>query len=58
MTNSEKNIEDLKETKGIIVSLKIHLEESKRTKESLKGLIVEKEDSCHKLELEVVDLKK
>jgi hypothetical protein len=45
-----KNIE-------IIAHLKTQIEESKRVEELLKYQVNEKEESCHKLEAEVVDLR-
>ena len=39
-----------------IVHLKTQIEEAKRVEELLKDQINEKEESCHKLEVEVVDL--
>jgi hypothetical protein len=41
-----------------IVHLKTQIEESKRVEELLKDQINEKEESCHKLEDEFVDLRK
>jgi hypothetical protein len=41
-----------------IVHLKTQIEEAKRVEELLKNQINEKEESCHKLEAEVVDLRK
>jgi hypothetical protein len=41
-----------------IVHLKTQIEEAKRVEELLKNQINEKEDSCHKLEAKVVDLRK
>jgi hypothetical protein len=41
-----------------IVHLKTQIEEAKRVEELLKNQINEKEESCHKLETEVVDLRK
>ena len=41
-----------------IVHLKTQIEETKRVEELLKNQINEKEESCHKLEVEVVDLRK
>jgi hypothetical protein len=41
-----------------IVHLKTQIEEAKRVEELLKDQINEKEESCHKLEAEVVDLRK
>jgi chromosome segregation ATPase len=49
-----KSLEDLK----INVNLRTQLEEAKRVEELLKNQVNEKEESCHKLEDEVVDLKK
>jgi hypothetical protein len=41
-----------------IVHLKTKIEEAERVEELLKNQINEKEESCHKLEVEVVDLRK
>jgi hypothetical protein len=41
-----------------IIHLKTQIEEAKRVEELLKDQINEKEESCHKLEAEVVDLRK
>jgi hypothetical protein len=41
-----------------IVHLKTQIEESKRVEELLKDQINEKEESCHKLEAKIVDLRK
>jgi hypothetical protein len=49
-----KSLEDLK----INVNLRTQLEEAKRVEELLKNQVNEKEESCHKLEAEVVDLRK
>jgi hypothetical protein len=38
--------------------LKIQLEEDKRIEELLKNQVNEKEESCHKLEAEVVELRR
>jgi hypothetical protein len=46
------------ETSEIIVNLKTQLEEEKRIEELLKNQVNEKEESCHKLEAEVVDLRR
>jgi hypothetical protein len=51
-----KNLEDLKETKEINPNLKTQLEEAKIIEELLKIQVNEKKESCHKLEVEVVDL--
>jgi hypothetical protein len=53
-----KILEDIKETKEINVNLKIQLEEAKRIEELLKNQVNEKEESCHKLEAEVVELRR
>jgi hypothetical protein len=42
----------------IIFHLKTQIEEAKRVEELLKNQVNEKEESCHKLESEVVDLRK
>jgi hypothetical protein len=41
-----------------IIHLKTQIEEAKRVEELLKNQINEKEESCHKLEAEIVDLRK
>jgi chromosome segregation ATPase len=53
-----KSLEDLKERKEINVNLKIQLEEAKRIEELLKNQVNEKEESCHKMEAEVVELRR
>lgn len=53
-----KCIEDLEETKEVITILSIQIEEARRTEEALKGLLIEREYSFHKLEQEVVDLRR
>jgi hypothetical protein len=53
--NVDDEISKILET---IVHLKTQIEESKRVEELLKNQINEKEESCDKLEVEVVDLRK
>jgi chromosome segregation ATPase len=53
-----KILEELKETREINVNLRTQLEEAKRIEELLKNQVNEKEESCHKLEEEVVDLRR
>jgi chromosome segregation ATPase len=53
-----KILEDLKETREINVNLRTQLEEAKRIEELLKNQVNEKEESCHKMEAEVVDLRR
>jgi hypothetical protein len=50
--------DDITKSFEIIVHLKTQIEEAKRVEELLRNQINEKEDSCHKLEYEVVDLRK
>jgi hypothetical protein len=42
----------------LLFHLKTQIEEAKRVEELLKNQVNEKEESCHKLEVEVVDLRK
>jgi hypothetical protein len=42
----------------MVNSLKNQLEESKESEETLKSQLTKKEESCHMLELEVINLKK
>ena len=51
-----KSFEDLEETRKINVILKTQFEEAKRIGEVLQNQLYEKEKSCHKLEMEVVEL--
>lgn len=53
-----KGSEDIEETREINVILKTQLEEAKRIEEVLQIQLNEEEESCHKLEMEVVDLRK
>jgi hypothetical protein len=55
----DKKVDDeISKSFEIIVHLKTQIEEAKRVEELLKNQINEKEESCHKLEAEVVDLRK
>jgi hypothetical protein len=55
----DKKVDDeISKSLETIVHLKIQIEEAKRVEELLKNQINEKEESCHKLEAEVVDLRK
>jgi hypothetical protein len=55
----DMNVEDeISESFETIVHLKTQIEESKRIEELLKNQINEKEESCCKLESEIVDLRK
>lgn len=49
---------ELRKSTEDFVILNTQLEEAKRTEKALKSLLIEKEDSCHKLEQEVVDLRR
>jgi hypothetical protein len=52
-----KKVDDeIRKSFEIIVHIKTQIEEAKRVEELLKNQINEKEESCHKLEVEVVDL--
>jgi hypothetical protein len=55
----DKKLDDeIRKSLEIIVHLKTQIEEAKRVEELLKNQVNEKEKSCHKLEVEVVDLRK
>jgi hypothetical protein len=55
----DKKVDDeIRKSLKIIVHLKTQIEEAKRVEELLKNQVNEKEESCHKLEAEVVDLRK
>jgi hypothetical protein len=55
----DKKVDDeISKSFEIIVHLKTQIEEAKRVEELLRDQINEKEESCHKLEDEVVDLRK
>jgi hypothetical protein len=53
-----KILADLKELRESYVNIKIQLEESKRREEVVRNQLNKKEESCHKLEAEVVNLRK
>jgi hypothetical protein len=55
---TNKCIEVLDETEEIIISLKTQLEEAKEIEDYLKIQLTKKQEMCHMLELEVIDLKK
>jgi hypothetical protein len=55
---SSKNLADLKELRENYVNLKIQLEEAKRREEVVRNQLDKKEESCHKMEAEVVNLRK
>jgi hypothetical protein len=55
---SRKNLADIKELKESYVNLKIQLEETKRREEVVRNQLDKKEESCHELEAEVVNLRK
>ena len=42
----------------MVISLKTQLEEAKEIEEDLKIQLIKKEETCHMLELEVINLKK
>jgi hypothetical protein len=55
----DKTVDDaISKSLEIIVHLKTQIEEVKRVEELLKNQVNEKEESCHKLEAEVVDIRK
>jgi hypothetical protein len=49
---------ELRKILEVNVNINIQIEESKRLEELLMNQVNEKEESCHKLEIEVVDLRK
>jgi hypothetical protein len=53
-----KNLADLKELRERNVNLKTQLEEAKRREEVVRNQLNEREESCHKLEVEVMNLRK
>jgi hypothetical protein len=55
---TNKCIKVLDETEEIIISLKTQIEEAKEIEEDLKIQLTKKEETCHMLELEVINLKK
>ena len=55
----DMNVDDeIRKSFETIVHLKTQIEESKRIEELLKNQVDEKEESCHKLEAKVVDIRK
>jgi hypothetical protein len=55
----DKTVDDeIRKSFEIIFHLKTQIEEAKRVEELLKNQVNEEEESCHKLEAEVVDLRK
>jgi hypothetical protein len=55
---NKKVDDEISKTLEVNVHLKTKIEEAKRIEELLKNKFNEKEDSCHKLEVEFVDLRK
>jgi hypothetical protein len=55
---SSKHLADLKELWESYVNIKIKLEESKRREEVVRNQLDKKEESCHKMEAKVVNLRK
>ena len=55
---NKKIFEELEETKVTNIRLKTQVEEARRIEEILKDQLDEKERTCHKLEMEVIDLRK
>jgi chromosome segregation ATPase len=55
---NKKVDDELSKSLEVNVNLKTQIEEAKRIEELLKNQVNEKEESCHKLEAEVVDLRK
>jgi predicted nucleic acid-binding Zn-ribbon protein len=58
LKNDMKVDDEISKIFETIVHLKTQIEEAKRIEELLKDQINEKEESCHKLEAGVVDLRK
>jgi hypothetical protein len=54
---NEKEDDEIRKSFEIIVHLKTQIEEAKRVEELLRNQINEKEESCHKLEAKVVDIR-
>jgi hypothetical protein len=50
--------DEIRKSLDVCVHLKTQIEESKRVVELLKNQVNEKEESCHKLEVEVIDIRK
>jgi hypothetical protein len=55
---TNKCTEVLDEIEKIVISLKTQIEEAKEIEEDLKIQLTKKEETCHMLELEIVNLKK
>jgi hypothetical protein len=55
---NKKVDDEISKSLEVNVNLKTQIEEAKRVEELLKNQVNEKEESCHKLEAEVVDLRK
>jgi hypothetical protein len=55
---TNKCTEVLDDTEEIVINLKTQLEEAKEIEEALKIQLTKKEETCHMLELEVINLKK
>jgi DNA repair exonuclease SbcCD ATPase subunit len=55
---NKKLDDEIRKSLEVNVHLKTQIEEAKRVEELLKNQVNEKEESCHKLEAEVVDLRK
>jgi predicted RNase H-like nuclease (RuvC/YqgF family) len=55
---NKKVDDEISKSLEVNVHLKTQIEEAKRVEELLKNQVNEKEESCHKLEAEVVDLRK
>jgi hypothetical protein len=55
---TNKCTEVLDETEEIVISIKTQLEEAKEIEEDLKIQLTKKEETCHMLELEVINLKR
>jgi hypothetical protein len=53
---NKKVDDEISKSLEVNIHLKIQIEESKRIEELLKNHVIEKEESCHKLEAKVVDL--
>jgi hypothetical protein len=53
-----KNLADLKELRESYVNIKIQLEEAKRMEEVVRNQLNKKEESCHKMEAEIVNMRK
>jgi chromosome segregation ATPase len=56
--DNRKLDDEINKSLEVCVHLKTQIEEAKKVEEILKNQVNEKEESCHKLEAEVVDLRK